>query len=391
MENVIVTDGRSKATIPVVRSLGKRGIKITAGNERMLCPTFFSRYVSKRFVYPSPEEYPDLFIRKLHEMVCMKKYDVLIPIRDAATLLLSKNKNEFSKFVKTPVADYKTIMKGRDKAQTLKIAIKNGIPCPKTYFTEDTNLEEIKREIEYPVLIRARESSGSRGISYVDSHSKFDEEYNRIKSLYRHPLVQEYIPHKGCAYNVSTLFNEDSEPRATFIMRKIRQYPPTGGPTAFAESIYKPEIVEYAVELLKAMKWYGVAEVEFLFDDRDKKTKLLEVNPRFWDPLGLAVASGVDFPYLLYKMAIDGDVDPVIKYKVGIKWRYMIYDTLYFMSMPNKFRTLPQYLNFIGRDKKHAFLSLDDPGPAFGAVLDAFQSLLSKDRREHVFARGWTE
>ena len=34
--------------------------------------------------------------------------------------------------------------------------------------------------------------------------------------------------------------------------------------------------------------------------------KLIEVNPRFWGSLALAIYAGIDFPYLLYKLAMEG-------------------------------------------------------------------------------------
>ena len=73
---------------------------------------------------------------------------MVIPVRDSATLLLSRHKKELSHFTRIPIADYDTLMKGRDKAQTIKIAMENDIPCPRTYFIEDSSdLKEIMNEI----------------------------------------------------------------------------------------------------------------------------------------------------------------------------------------------------------------------------------------------------
>jgi predicted ATP-grasp superfamily ATP-dependent carboligase len=59
--------------------------------------------------------------------------------------------------------------------------------------------------------------------------------------------------------------------------------------------------------------------VEFKKDQRDGRFKLMEINPRFWGSLNLAIQSGVDFPYLFYDMALTGDCDVVLDYKVGVK------------------------------------------------------------------------
>jgi hypothetical protein len=54
---------------------------------------------------------------------------------------------------------------------------------------------------------------------------------------------------------------------------------------------------------------YGIAGIEFIVDERDGIPKLLEINPRPYGPIQLAVSSGVDFPHLLYRMAVEGDVE----------------------------------------------------------------------------------
>ena len=64
--------------------------------------------------------------------------------------------------------------------------------------------------------------------------------------------------------------------------------------------------------------------VEFKKDPRDGQCKLMEINPRFWGSLELSVLSGVNFPYLLYRMETEGDIEPVIDYKEGIRCRWLL-------------------------------------------------------------------
>lgn len=383
---MLVTDGRSRASLSIVRSLGKKGIKVISG-EAFTCPSFYSRYTSQRILYPDPDKYFDLFIQRIFEVVKEEEIDVIFPVRDSTTLLLSKHKNELSHFTRIPTADYNTLMKGRDKAQTLKIAMDKGIPCPKTYFVEDdSDLREIISALKFPVLIKPRESSGSRGIKYVQSPKELLRSYDNIRADYDKLMIQEFIPHGG-AYGVEMLFN-NGEPRAIFVHKRLREYPRSGGPSTLRESVRFPKIEECASVLLKALKWHGVAMVEFRVDSRDGIPKLMEINPRFWGSLSLAIHSGVDFPYLLYKMTMEGDVEPVFEYKIGVRTRWFLFgDILWFLSSPNKLTDLPEFFKF--RGVKDDILSLGDPMPALGVVLDGVISLTRKSRRKHVFERGW--
>jgi predicted ATP-grasp superfamily ATP-dependent carboligase len=388
MNNVLVTDGRSRASLAIVRSLGRKGIKVTSG-EAFVCSSFYSKYADKKLVYPAPDKQPDLFLEKIMETIKKDTYDVIIPVRDDANLILSKHKKELSHFTKVPIADYDTLMKGRDKAQTLKIAIDNDIPCPQTCFIEDdSELNEIMNELKFPVVIKPNRSSGSRGIEYVQSPKELAQAYCEVQNKYGEAMIQEFIP-QGGAYGVSMLFNH-GEPRAIFTHKRLREYPNSGGPSTLRESVRFPEIEEYATTLLETLNWHGVAMVEFRVDPRDGKPKLMEINPRFWGSLQLATYSGVDFPYLLYKMAIDGDVEPVFEYKTGVKVRWLLLgDILWFLGIQNsnKLKALPEFLKFRGMG--YDVLPFRDPIPALGTILEGLKSMTLKERRNHAFDRGW--
>ena len=133
------------------------------------------------------------------------------------------------------------------------------------------------------------------------------------------------------------------------------------------ESVRVPELAEMGVRLLSSLNWYGVAMVEFKIDPRDGRAKLMEVNPRFWGSLQLSIHSGIDFPYLLYRMAVDGDVEPVNGYKVGVRCRWIGGDVLSFLRDRNRFKKVSSFFNF--RGEKFDILSWDDPAPFFGSFL----------------------
>lgn len=100
-----------------------------------------------------------------------------------------------------------------------------------------------------------------------------------------------------------------------------------------------------AIRLLRELNWYGLAMVEFKVDPRDGVPKLMEINPKLWGSLNLAIASGVDFPALLYRLAVDGDVRPVFDYQVGVRCRFLLADSLHFLANPHRFRLKPSFFN----------------------------------------------
>lgn len=384
LSKILVTDSQMRNSLSIIRSLGKKGFEITAADETKFSTGMYSKYCSKKLVYPSPKN-ADQFVDFLLKVVKENKYEVIFSVTDATVIPIVKNKKLFSKYTIVPFADYKILSKAIDKAQTLKVAIENNIPCPSTYFVEDPNeLDEIKMDLKYPLIIKPRISFGSRGIVMCNSPEHLKSRYLRIFNEFGPSLIQEYIP-KGDELGVYTLFNFDSEPRAVSVQRRIRSYPISGGPSTLRETVHNQELVEVAFKLLKALNWVGVAMVEFRVDSRDNVPKLMEVNPRFWGSLELSVFSGVDFPYLLYKLVTEGDVEPCMDYKSGIKCRWLLPgDILWYLNSPSKLKNLPEFLDF---NTHFDILSLEDPGPVFGFALAAGRYMFDRNMWKFILRK----
>lgn len=386
MAKVFVTDGQWRKTLAVVRSLGKKGIKVTVGENIRLATSLFSKYATKRVVYPSPRTRPKVFIEYLIKELKEDSYDVLFPMEEETLLLVAQNKEKFSKLTYLLIPDCEKIEFARNKKNIIQKAQELDIPCPKTWFIGDIGeVERIAKEIQYPAVIKPQVSFGSYGIKRVRNEKELVLKYKEVHRIYPRPLIQESIPQEGEAFGVSALFNKDSELRAVFVHKRLREYPVTGGPSTLRESVKNPKVQEMGLRLLKALNWVGVAMVEFKVDPRDGEPKLMEVNPRFWGSLQLAILSGVDFPYLIYRMAKEGDIKPVLDYKIGVRCRWMFPgDFLHFFSNLRRFRWTPGFFNL---RTNYDILSLRDPGPTLGRILSGYSLLSQKEMRRLLFRR----
>jgi len=244
-----------------------------------------------------------------------------------------------------------------DKYRTMELAKKLGIKIPKTF-------DENETIGNFPVVIKGLKESGR--IRYVNSF----KELPKFKT--DDSIVQEYIPGEG--YGFFALFNKGGV-RATFMHKRVREYPITGGLSTVAESIYDPKLKVLGLKLLESLNWHGVAMVEFKKDFRDGEFKLMEINPKFWGSLDLAIASGVDFPYLAVKMAEDGDVEPVFEYKTGIKFRWPFPDDLLHL-LANPASAKPFFTDFFDRNTKHN-IWLSDIKPNLFQVREASLTIIS--------------
>ena len=382
---VFVTDAQMRSSLSVIRSLGRRGLEVTGGEETRFTTGFFSKYCKHSVVYPSPKKDKDKFLEYMKELVKDNEYDVIFPMTDDTVVPIVKHKKEFAEHTIVPFPDYNVLMNAIDKTKTLRIAMENDIPCPKTHFMNElSDLNDIKDDFVYPIIIKPAKGFGARGVELCKSYDELKLKSREVYAVHGPFLVQEYIPH-GDELGVYVLFNSDSEPRAVTVQRRIRSYPVSGGPSTLRESVKNPKLVETAFELLKILKWQGVAMVEFRVDPRDGIPKLMEINPRFWGSLQLSILTGVDFPYLLYKLVTEGDIEPVMDYKEGVKCRWMLPgDILWFLSAPSKVSNLREFCRFRAN---YDIISLEDPGPTFGFMVATARYLFDKEMWSFVIRK----
>lgn len=88
-----------------------------------------------------------------------------------------------------------------------------------------------------------------------------------------------------------------------FAHERVREFPLSGGASSYRRSIQPPEhLLADAQKLLDHLSWHGVAVVEFKVDEHGRHW-LMEINPRLWGSLALAIDAGVDFPLGLLGLA----------------------------------------------------------------------------------------
>lgn len=317
-----------RITLAAVRSLGRRGAHVLVGSDAFWGQAFYSRYSKGRLRYPNPRVDLDLFAETLRDHLEREKPDVLLPGNDYITLAVSQRRELLEPLAPIPIPDNEALEIAHDKAKTFELARSLGLRIPETHQPQsEQELETLAREIDYPCVVKLRSGGGSVGLRYPRDPATLLRAFSErpvaddIVFAGGEPLIQQYID--GEIHDVNCLFSH-GEPRALVTHRRIRTFPKSGGRGIYEETTDEPDIREQAVALLKALRWHGPAEVEFLREKGTGTPYLMEINGRFWGSLDLAIHAGVDFPWLACKLAVDGDVPAVTKYSVGVRYRWLI-------------------------------------------------------------------
>lgn len=383
-KTVFLPDAISPRTLSICRSLGKKGISVTCADETPFNLAFFSRYCQERTIYPSPLRAPQRFAEHLLDYLADHPQDCMIPVKEESLDVMMIYRAEFERLTRLPFPPTSIFQICRDKNKTMALAEQLGIPHPKTVTPSRLDqVNELAKSLTFPVIIKPRLSCSGLGIARVQTLSSLYDAYGKVHEQYPFPMIQEEIP-AGEKFDVACLLDENSRPLATFAQKEIRSFPLQDGASTLQESVWRPDLVELTLQFLQKAGWSGIAEAEYMVDPRDGVPKLLEINPRFWGSLQLAIQSGVDFPYLLYEWSCGRPVQLVHDYKVGQFCRQLLpYDLLHFVANPERFHMEPSFFNF-GRNQGHNLFALNDLGPIAGFFLSCGRFLFDPDKWLHL-------
>jgi predicted ATP-grasp superfamily ATP-dependent carboligase len=353
--SIAVTDAELRHALGIIRSVGRED-DVTAFGRAHFSTGFFSRFTRAKRVF---SDYGELGL---------ENFDAAFLVTDAA--------NEFGikKRLKNALLPGKRNWKRfRDKGDTLKLAKRLKVPIPRTWI-----IRKYADDWDYPVRLKPARSSGSRGSRRIEGKWEMERVAPGLLEKYGKLLVQEEVEKKATV-GVEMICKK-GKVRALFQHRRIREFPPGGGPSTMRVSVNYRKTRELAEKLMKKTKWNGVAMVEFGLTG--KGPVLFEVNPRWWGSLALAVKSGVDFPKIYRDIVVEGDAEPVTNYRTGVVCKYLMFgDIQHFgWNVPGLLRSLGETANF-------DILSLRDPLPAIMRIPLAVEMSTRKELRELYLVR----
>jgi predicted ATP-grasp superfamily ATP-dependent carboligase len=379
-----VTDGDQRPALAITRSLGRRGVSVLVGSEQPESMASASKYCVRHVTYPSPYQHPDAFDRFLLDLVEREHIDVVMPVTDVTTHLVSRNRPALRRLTATAAPPFEAFDFVADKMRLLQRAAQCGIATPRTHCVDGgADVESLRGRIDYPAVVkpsrsRIRTASGwlMTSVQYAHDDADLLRLYRDTEYLTRYPsMIQERIVGPGVGVFVLC---DHGRLCAAFAHRRVREKPPSGGASVLCESIaLEPELLDQAMRLLGPLGWHGVAMMEFKQDRRTGRSFLMEVNGRFWGSLHLAVQAGVDFPYLSYQLALGRALDAPVTYQVGVRSRWLLGDLDHLLmrifhsdtdqhlpdGAPSRVRALFEFLQPIGAGLRYDVISRDDPRP----------------------------
>lgn len=333
---VLVLDGDQASALAIVRSLGRRGITVDAGERGAKFLSSHSRYVHDSLIYPDPLAYPTAFVETITERLRRTRYDLVIPVAEDTLQPLAAARASIEPLAPLAIAPTAGLEIMTDKARTFALAEQLGVPVPASRtFSSEAELSLAAPSLTYPVVVKPARSIAAK--TRVKLNVLYAHDADELLALAEGPLalgeviVQEYF--RGAGVGVE-LLADHGEIVYAFQHKRLHELPLTGGGSCLRESVpVNPLLLEHAQKLMRATSWHGVAMVEFKLDEKTNDSRLMEVNPRFWGSLPLAVAAGADFPYYLVELMTRGKRPEDAAHEIGTISRKLSSDVYWYVQV----------------------------------------------------------
>lgn len=361
MSNILVM-GCGTQGLAIVRDLHKSGHVVYLVGERHNYADS-SRYVTK-FIYCKYLPSSKLYLTTIKQIIAEYHIESVIPMGDSTAEFLSRNKEELCKIVAFEIPDYNDFIRATDKNKLMSFCKEKGYPHPYTINSVGQDISKIERtSLQFPLLIKPNITCGARGMTLVQGYDELIEKYPSIYANYGDCHLQKYVKQGGAQVEVQLYVNRKKKLVNSSVIYKYRWYPEKGGSSCCAKSIKNEKIVDILYHLLCELNWVGFADFDTIEDPDTGELLIMELNPRVPACVKCPIVAGVQWGEIIANEYL-GRPQKEYDYKDGEFLRHIGLECFWFVKSPNRFKTRPLWIKFLGKHIHYQDISdWTDPVP----------------------------
>tara|TARA_R110002072_G_scaffold302503_1_gene485961 strand:+ start:4456 stop:5559 length:1104 start_codon:yes stop_codon:yes gene_type:complete len=312
---------------------------------------------------------------------------ILFPTEDAYVLFIAKHRVKLSAYFDFNLAQDAIVQASVSKLGTYDLAIENGIPTPWTFLVRTfDDYEQVRDRVSFPCALKPSlahvwlKNYTHEKLLVIERPEQLRERLVELMELGIEVILQEIIPGGDeQVYVFGVYVGGGGRVMGHCVMHKVRQWPVDFGVGAFCVSVEDSACAETALRMLERSGYRGMASTEYMLDPRDGLYKLIDINPRTCMIGELAVASGVDLPYLYYCDVVGLEPPPVISVNLGMKWSCFEWDLKSFLEHRRRGElTLRGWRASLRGQRVFAYYARDDMKPFMVAGVRFVQRLIRR-------------
>jgi carbamoyl-phosphate synthase large subunit len=276
--------------VDIVAAFKRAGAHTVAADLNRLAPALY--YADAHAFVPRVDD-PE-YVPTLRALVREHDLSLIVPLTDLDHGVLSRAKDELGALVLLPKPEVVDAL--ADKWLAHLLFVEHGIGSPDTWLPAD-----VPADVEFPVLVKARQGFGSRGIYHCKDRREleFFLDYSTEDSM-----VQSCC--RGEEFSIDVFSDLDSRclnavPR-TMIESK-------GGESIKGMTIADNELIEVGRSVSETLGLVGPANIQ-CFREPDGTHRITDINPRFGGAFPLPTAAGSRYPELALAIAAGERPEP---------------------------------------------------------------------------------
>lgn len=373
-------------TLGAARSLGRAGIAVHAVVESLSSPVVRSRYLHgahARPAEPSPAELTRLLLRIADRLPGSSSQPaLLVPLDDITALSLAECRPELAARYLLPDQSPEQLARVADKAQLAETCRALSLPHPRTELpTTADEAAAMAWSLGLPVIAKWSRpwllpvGAGLRSTTIVGSLTEVRELYARTPQAGSRLLLQELLPAgRDLDWFFQGYVDSAGGCSTGATGRKERSWPDGAGLTAVGRWTANPVVDTMSRELLAALGYRGVCDLDFRLDRTTGAYHLLDFNPRPGAQFRLfADRDGLDVVRAMH-LDLTGRTVPAHSPSYGRRFVVENYATLsYLVSPRRRYAPEPGVARPLAEQIEAAWFAADDLAPAF-AMLRAWLS-----------------
>lgn len=378
---VLILDGGSRQCLPNIKAFHKKGCIVTAFCESKMDVGYVYKYTDRKVLHHIEHSNEAQAWEEVRKEISTGLYDLVIPMQDFYATILSKHKEELSKYANIYVNDWAVYRKAIDKLDTMMVCMDNNIPCPRTAVVKSAS-EIDDSQWQYPLVIKPRTGFGAKGFNVAQNREELIEHFALTEQKFGPSLIQEYIPQTGAQYQVELLIDKHGDCKAFVLMDKVRWYPIVGGSSTMNVTLHDDAIKENCLRLMKAIGWRGYASLDVIRDPRTGEAKIMEINPRMNGTAKICYFCGVDLAEIILQDAYDQKVTDMQEYPDGMGLRYFHMDLLWFLKSKNRFSCKPSWFSM--KNTVDEIFAWEDLRPGIVFAISAVGKLINDKKNRGI-------
>jgi predicted ATP-grasp superfamily ATP-dependent carboligase len=379
---VLVAVDEGTGSVATVRALRAGGYEPWAAFHQAATYALRSRAVAGRLPVPSPEVDADAYATALARAAEASEATVVLPASESALRALTGREARFPEGVIVAVCAPEALERATDKEALAEQAATAGLMTPPSVTVGRYDGLGPALDIGFPALVKPARSVTvvERGLRVRDAELVRDA--GELEAAVAAAPGARVVVQRQVAGRLTAVTGVAWEGDVVCTSHQVahRIWPPVVGVTCMGEVVPPDPALDAGVRrLIGGLGWSGIFQTQFI-RGTDGLDYLIDLNPRVYGSLALAVAAGANLPAMWVDLLLGRRPDPAPA-RVGTRYRVEEDDVRALVAAFRAGRRREALRGLLPRRRTvHAVFSLRDAWPSTVSIA----KLLGRGRQRKV-------